>query len=434
MSKPSKAQHVAEFQDRLASAQKHRDANEMELARAEYIQALAYAEKHLGAYSAEVDQACYRLASFYAALREPTEELAVLERRLRIRQGNGDVPEIVDALQDVALCHASYDRPTEAEEVYQEAIALCEETDEKHQPILRATLLYYGDFLNEHRRPADAVPVFERGLRLCAHSQSYPSISGSRLAANLARSFFALKRTQEAVALLEHALPVLAHRSQPTTAITRHMLYALAREYHKQKRHAEAEHWYSEAIYQANLSSPARDHAFILEAAADNDQQLGKTARAERRQRKAITQILRVREPHHEDTLGMRQSLVNLLIPAERYAEAETVLTEMVAATDHPDFSDDRGRERYLNNLGFVQVHLEEFPKAEANLRRGLETADDENSAFLIKNLGLMYQKMGYSTEAIHEYQRALALFEKFFDADHKVAVFIRDALKELQG
>ncbi len=434
MSKPSKEQHLAEFQDRLACAQKHRDANDMELARAEYVQALAYAEKHLGAYSPEVDQACYRLANFYAALREPSEELAVLERRLRIRQGNGDVPEIIDALQDVALCHASYDRPTEAEEVYQEAIALCEETDEKHQPVLRATLLYFGDFLNEQDRHADAVPIFERGLRLCAHSKSYPSISGSRLAANLAVSLFALKRPAEAVALLEQALPVLAHRSQPTTTITRRMLYALATEYRKQKRYADAERWYGEAIYQASLSNSSRDYAFILDAAAENDLKLGRTERAERRLQKAIKQILRIREAHHEDVLGIRQSLVNLLIPAERYADAESVLTEMAQAAEHPDFADVRGRERFLNNLGFVQVHLEEFPKAEVNIRRGLETADEENSAFLIKNLGLMYQKMGYTAEAICEYEKALAIFEKHFEPDHKVAVFIREALKELKG
>jgi tetratricopeptide (TPR) repeat protein len=433
MSKPSKEQHLAEFRDRMDAAQKHRDADEMELARAEYLQALAYADKHLGPYSPEVDQACYRLANFYAALREPTEELAVLERRVRIRQGKGDVPEIVDALQDVALCHASYDRPAEAEETYREAIDLCDEADEKHQPELRATLLYFGDFLHQHDRPAEAVEVFERGLRLCARSKSYPSISGSRLAANLAQSLFRLKRPTEAVALLEKALPVLAHRSQPTIAITRRMLYELANHYQTEKRLADAERCYGEAIYQASMGNTPRDHALILEAAADNDVKLGRRDRAERRLRKAIKQILRVREAHHKEALGVRQSLVNILIPAERYADAEAVLTEMVQAADHPDFSDDRARERHLNNLGFVQVHLEEFPKAEANIRRGLETADEENSAFLIKNLGLMYQKMGYTTEATQEYERALKLFEKYLP-DHQVAEFIRNALKELKA
>jgi hypothetical protein len=45
-----------------------------------------------------------------------------------------------------------------------------------------------------------------------------------------------------------------------------------------------------------------------------------------------------------------------------------------------------------------------------------------------------MYQKMGYVTEAIQEYERALPLFEKHHGADHAVATFIREALTELRA
>ena len=45
-----------------------------------------------------------------------------------------------------------------------------------------------------------------------------------------------------------------------------------------------------------------------------------------------------------------------------------------------------------------------------------------------------MYQKMGYTAEAICEYEKALAIFEKHFEPDHKVAEFIRNALKELKA
>ncbi|MFM7242429.1 MAG: hypothetical protein ACKO3A_10200, partial [Opitutia bacterium] len=55
----------------------HRAAEEMEHARAEYLQALAYAETHLGEESPEVDRACLALASLHSALDEPAEELAV---------------------------------------------------------------------------------------------------------------------------------------------------------------------------------------------------------------------------------------------------------------------------------------------------------------------------------------------------------------------
>jgi hypothetical protein len=52
----------------------------------------------------------------------------------------------------------------------------------------------------------------------------------------------------------------------------------------------------------------------------------------------------------------------------------------------------------------------------------------------VIKNLGLMYQKMGYAEEAVREYRKALPLFEQHFSTDHPVAEFIRGALSELEG
>ena len=126
--------------------------------------------------------------------------------------------------------------------------------------------------------------------------------------------------------------------------------------------------------------------------------------------------------------------MINIYIPAGRYAEAEPILQAMVKASEHADFSDERAQERYLNNLGFVQVHLEEFPKAELNLRRALEIAGKDEGCYIIKNLGLMYQKMGYVTEAIREYEKALPLFETHYDPKHSVAEFIRTALAELKA
>jgi len=174
--------------------------------------------------------------------------------------------------------------------------------------------------------------------------------------------------------------------------------------------------------------------ALILQAQACNDLKLKKPARAERHLRQAVRHALRSLPPHHADVLSIRQDLTNILIPAGRYADAEAVLAEMTAAADHADFTDTKAKERYLNNLGFVQVHLEEFPKAEANLRRALALAGPDGGCYVIKNLGLMYQKMGYVAEAIREYEKALPLFEQHFGADHSVAAFIRTALAELRS
>ena len=436
MASNSREKHEKEFKSRLQTADQHRENDQQELARAELIQALAYAKKHLGPEGEEVVEAYRKLACLHAELRESDEELDALEQRLEIRRRKGELAGVVDALQDVALCHASYERHDRAEEHYRQAIAMCDEANKDHHRPLRQTLLLFGDFLTELERYAEAITVLERGLHVCAISESYPSLAGSRTACTLGLTLMLADRAEEGAALLEQALPLVSHRSQDSTRVLRRSLVNYANFLQMNKRQAEAEPFYAEAVYQFSNGPRLNKRGFghLLQAAANNDIGLGKRKRAERRLRMGIKQFLEALEPHHPEVFSIRQDLVNLLIPDQRYADAEPLLTEMVAAADHPEVTDERLRERQLNNLGFVQVHLEEFPKAEANLRRALASAGDDHGCYAIKNLGLMYQKMGYTAEAIREYERALPLFVKEFGSDHAVADFIRKALAELRA
>jgi len=436
MGEPDRTSHQAEFQDRLRAGDRHRAAEEMEHARAEYLQALAYAEAHLGEESPEVDRACLALASLYSALDEPAEELAALERRVGIRRRKGEVAELVDALQDVAQCLSDQKKSDEALAAYAEAVKLCDEQVEAHRPMLRSTLLYLGNLLLRLDRPAEALPHFERGLRLCRQEQPFPAFGAARLLLHRGEALLALRREEEAIPLLEQAIPLLSHRSQrPSTSVGK-LTYYLANHYQRLGRYGEAERAYATATLQTAAGHQPNFHnlAYIYQAWAANDLKQRRDDRAERHLRRGVKAALRAHAAHDPDVLSIQQDLVNLFIPAKRYAEAETVLTEMVAACQHPDFTDGASRERFHNNLGFVQVHLEEFPKAELNLRRALAEPTKDENCFVIKNLGLMYQKMGYVTEAIQEYERALPLFEKHHGADHAVATFIREALTELRA
>jgi len=436
MGEPDPTSHQAEFQDRLRAGDRHRAAEEMEHARAEYLQALAYAETHLGEESAEVDRACLALASLYSAMDEPAAELAVLERRVRIRRGKGEVAEIVDALQDVAQCLSDQKKSDEALAAYAEAVGLCDEQAEAHRPMLRSTLLYLGNLLLRLDRAAEALPHFERGLRLCRTEEPFPAYGAARLLLHRGEALLALQREAEAIPLLEQAIPLLSHRTQrPSTSVGK-LLYYLANYYQRLGRHAEAERAYAGASQQTAAGHQPNFHnlAYIYQAWASNDLTQRRADRAERHLRRGIKAALRAHAPHDADVLSIQQDLVNLFIPAKRYADAEAVLTEMVAACLHPDFTDGASRERFHNNLGFVQVHLEEFPKAELNLRRALAEPTKDENCYVIKNLGLMYQKMGYVAEAIREYERALPLFVKHHGADHAVAAFIREALAELRA
>jgi tetratricopeptide (TPR) repeat protein len=436
MSKPNKEALLAEFKDRVATAKEHRLADRMELARGEYLQALAFAEEHFGADSTQVDTVCLGLALFYSETKEAASELAMLERRVRIRKAEAGIPQIVDALQDLAECHNLQDRPDDAESTYREALDLCDETIETHHASLRMTLLYFGVFLNDRERHDEAILILERGLAACKLPQEIPTLTAARIAMHLGEALLQAKRPAEAQVLIDAATPVVTHRGQPNSTIFGKILYYLGNYHQREDRFDEAARAYDLAILQTHNARHInfRNLAYIQQASAANELKRGRPSQAEQRLKLAVTFLRRTEEKHHPDVLSVKQDLVNIYIPAKQYAKAEPILEEMVAASDHPEFADERAKERYLNNLGFVQVHLEEFPKAEANLRRALLSAGDDHGCYVIKNLGLMYQKMGYAEEAVREYRKALPLFEQHFSSDHPVAEFIRGALSELEN
>jgi tetratricopeptide (TPR) repeat protein len=435
MPKPSREEKLAEFKDRLATAKEHRFADRMEPARAEYLQALTFAEKHFGADSTQVDTVCLELALFYSTVKEPADELAVLERRVRIRKAQAGIPQIVDALQDLAECHKLQDRPDEAESTYREAMDLCDETVEAHHAPLRMTLLYFGMFLNERERHADAVQFLESAFDCCKLPAEVPTLTAARISMHLGEALLQLKRHAEAQTLIDAAAPVVTHRGQPGSTVFGKIFYYVGNYHQREDRFLEAARAYDLALLQSRNARHInfRNMAYIQQAAAANDLKRDRPRQAEQRLKVAVNFLCRTQDEHHADVLSVKQDLVNIYIPAKQYAKAEPLLEEMVAASEHPDFDDERAKERYLNNLGFVQVHLEEFPKAEANLRRALLSAGEDHGCYVIKNLGLMYQKMGYAAEAIQEYRKALPLFEQHLSTDHPVAEFIRGALSELE-
>jgi tetratricopeptide (TPR) repeat protein len=435
MSKPTREEQLTEFKDRLATAKEHRFADRMEPARAEYLQALTFAEKHFGADSTQVDEVCLELALFYSLVKEPADELAVLERRVRIRKAQAGIPQIVDALQDLAECHKLQDRPDEAESTYREALDLCDVTIETHHAPLRMTLLYFGMFLNERERHADAVQFLESAFDCCKLPAEVPTLTAARISMHLGEALLQLKRHAEAQTLIDAAAPVVTHRGQPGSTVFGKIFYYVGNYHQREDRFLEAARAYDLALLQSRNARHInfRNMAYIQQAAAANDLKQDRPRQAEQRLKVAVNFLCRTQDEHHPDVLSVKQDLVNIYIPAKQYAKAEPLLEEMVAASEHPDFDDERAKERYLNNLGFVQVHLEEFPKAEANLRRALLSAGEDHGCYVIKNLGLMYQKMGYAAEAIQEYRKALPLFEQHLSTDHPVAEFIRGALAELE-
>ena len=436
MSKPSREDLLKELHDGLAEARRLRGAGQPENARAELTQSLAFAEKHFGEVSPQVDKVCLALAEFHFAQGEPEAELACLERRVRIRKADASIPQVVEAFWDVAQCLVAQRRPAEAETAFRDASELCDPQVPEHVEVLIPTFRRLGTLLNDEERYADAETELRQAFALCRGAAPTPTVEAARVLMCLAESLFCQRRGAEAEPLIRAATPVATHRSvRPTTSQGR-AFYYFGNFLQHEERHAEAERAYLHAIIQTREAERInyRNLAYVLQAAAANDLRLRRRDRAERRLRSAVDHLLRNGEPHDPDVLSVRQDLVNIFVPDKAYAKAVAVLQAMVEAIDRPDFTDETARERYHNNLGFVQVHLEEFPKAEANLRRALRSAGEDEGCFVHKNLGLMYQKMGYVQEAVAAYRKALPLFERHHSKDHPMVDFIRQALAELEA
>ena len=298
MPKPKKEALLAEFKDRLATAQAHRVADRMELARGEYVQSLAFAEQHFGPDSPQVDEVCLELALFYSTVKEPAAELAVLERRVRIRKAQAGIPQIVEALQDVAECHKLQDRPDEAESTYREAMDLCDESIEAHHPALRMTLLYFGMFLNERERHADAVQFLESAFDCCKLPAEVPTLTAARITMHLGEALLHLKRHAEARTLIDAATPVVTHRGQPGSTVFGKIFYYLGNYHQREERFLEAARAYDLALLQSRNARYInfRNMAYIQQAAAANDLKRGRPRQAEQRLKVAVNVLCRTQD------------------------------------------------------------------------------------------------------------------------------------------
>jgi len=439
MSKPSPDKQRSEFAEIISQGKKYLFDEQMERARAEFSQAQSFAEAHFGINSEEVDLAHDELINLLHILELKDDELALLESLVAKRRQHEpqNVPSLVSALMRLAKCQVDLGQFDAAEAHFKEAIASCSLHNSEHLFSLQLSHVDYGRCLCRHHQAERAVEVLEEGLKLYARIKDGNVMMAADMAMYMALAYWNLGREAEAVELGTQVAPLTCHRSAGPNADFTRMLYHVGGYYHQEKKYKEADYylqWALTRLFQES-SIKHRNIGAVYHLLASNDRLFGKPERVERHLRRALKFLLRGCEAHEPMVMDTRLGLINVLIPAERYAEAETVIAEAIEAIKNRERNLESKQNLYYNNLGFVQVHLEKFPKAEASLRFALKVAqDDQERAYPLKNLGLLYQRMGYVTEAIDYYQQALRLFEAEPGEPHPMIPVIQKALTELQN
>jgi tetratricopeptide (TPR) repeat protein len=136
-----------------------------------------------------------------AALRDPDDAArkALLEQVVNLRVLAAEV--LVDHVDDVEGALACY----------KQALELRQLADDGHPAALASVLGAMGSLLNEAQRPAEALPLLERCVKLFAQGPSEGPILGDRALArvNLANSLSEIDRPREALDLLAEASGLL---------------------------------------------------------------------------------------------------------------------------------------------------------------------------------------------------------------------------------
>ncbi len=423
----------------LNSAQENLRENRHEIARADSIQAVQFAEKHFGAHSEESIDALRPLMElyFHADEIEPGYEcLEKIDHILELRKNQ--THDRVYLYNDVAVIFGNKRNSPEALKLLTRALALSEKVDKENIKVRVHTLINLGYYHFREQEHAECIRYIEKGLAEGNAVKPYPTPKYAEAAIILARALFENPANNDTVsALLENALPVITSIANTPNESTGIGYMILGIIYFKSGHYTRAQFDFDKAATAFEYCQPSAQHrlANCYSWAHDNEVKLGNDVRAEVLAKKALTLTNELYAEHSDEIIKDKVDLLHFYVQRQRYIDATPLLEEVIASIETRHGRDDPQLQQHCNNLGFVYVHLERFPLAEGLLRRAQKFALMRTPSvpcpFVTKNLGLMYQKMGYSEKAIIEYSKARKLFIEQHGESHPMIQFIDNALTE---
>ncbi|MBL9101695.1 MAG: tetratricopeptide repeat protein [Myxococcales bacterium] len=139
-----------------------------------YQRAVALQERVLGERHPSLASPLYNIGVIHYNLRAYEPASAAFQRALQINQANlgGEHPTAAMTMLGLAEVHRSTGRHALAEQYNQQALALAERTLGPDHPLCAYALVNLGRVLLETDRPQQAIPRFERALKIQAASRA----------------------------------------------------------------------------------------------------------------------------------------------------------------------------------------------------------------------------------------------------------------------
>ena len=279
--------------------------------------------------------------------------------------------------------------------------------------------------LHGQKKYQEALPLAEKCLALARKSGD--DVRTAHSLNNLAFLYEQQKRYAEAEPLYKEALQIRRRVLGTEHRITAMTLNNLARLYEAQKRYAEAEPLYREVmeIRKKVLGPRHSDTASALNNLAMLYKALGRGIDAEPLLLEALDIKKEALGAQHLETAVISKNLADLYMSQGRYRDAEPLLEsaleirKKVFGAEHPDTAS------IINNLAFLYKSQGRYTEAEILYIRALEIytkalgPQHPDTALIYNNLAGLYESLGRYTEAEPCYKYARDIDMRAFGPNH---------------
>jgi tetratricopeptide (TPR) repeat protein/CHAT domain-containing protein len=332
----------------------------------------------LGQSNSLADQATALYKRGFYSKAEPLFQQALAIREQTLSPEN---PLVAASLNDLAGLYRELGRYAEAEALYRRALEIKEKLLGSDDPALASSLNNLAALFSTQGRYDHAGPLFRRALSLKERASRSDDPDVARILNNVAQLYRLEGRYSEAEPPCKHALSILQQVLGPDHPDVATSLNNLAQLYSAQGRYDEAQPLYERAL-------AIREQAF---------------------------------GPNHPVVAVSLNNLAELYRVQHRYGEAEPLyqralrIREEALGPDHPDVATS------LNDMAALYEALGRYGEAEPLYRRSLAIRDTKlgpdhpDIARSLSDLAMLYTAEGRRGETAPLYRRALAIREKVF-------------------
>ncbi len=331
-------------------------------------------------------------------------------------------PDVAFTEQQLSEAKQKQGKLAEAEDLCRQAIAIQRKTLGNDHPAVATSLFRLGEILGAQTKYAESEAAFRESLAIRRKALGEYNIHVAWCLKRLAESMVAQQKVPEAEQLYRESLPIWAKVRGVDSAGYLEAVRGLVGLLKAENKPAEVEALYREvlAVQRTALGEDNAAVAAMLGSLADNLQAQGKKAEAEKASGEAleITLKLGVTDDRLPKLVGQQAEALKRL---GKSAEAEKVYEEAIKGAraklgetnmvlgqllfDYGDF--------LANEFKFEAAA--EFELKSLPIRR---TAQDDNLAWTLRNLGAILVILGRSKEAEEFLREELALYRKLHQQD----------------